>query len=342
MTSSPAPDGAPIKTVILSNTSGMHIALMDIGATWFSCVLPFNDGDRDVLLCSPNVKVLHEGGAYFGPIVGRYANRIANSEFSLHQKNYALQANEGKHCLHGGLNGYERRRWSIESLTSSSVVFSLSSPALDQGFPGQLEIQAEYLLTNDNQVMIRYQAVSDEDTFVNLTNHAYFNLMGESSGCDILTHKLQIKADHYLPTNEALIPTGQLKPVDQTGFDFRQAKMIGQHLLEDEDQQYADGYDHCFIFSDQTKSLTPVANLSAPDDSVHLSVLTTKPALQLYVGQGLSQKEGKQGLYKKHSGLALETQFLPDGPNHPEWEGLNGFLRAKTRYEHQTVYHFEY
>jgi aldose 1-epimerase (EC 5.1.3.3) len=209
MAQAPSFDGQTANLFHLTNANGMTVSFMDIGATWLSCTLPVNGENREVLLRSPNMAEHMKQDAYFGSIVGRFANRIAKGQFEIYGEKYQLGINNGKNSLHGGLEGFDKRRWNIEEQSNQQVTFSLYSPDGDQGYPGNLDVEVTYTLTDENELAIAYDAVTDQRSPVNLTNHAYFNLAGEASCAKSLDHTLQLNADHYLPTDTGLIPTGE-------------------------------------------------------------------------------------------------------------------------------------
>ncbi|KXF81555.1 galactose-1-epimerase [Enterovibrio coralii] len=342
MTAQAAFDGQPANLVTLQNVNGMRVVLMDIGATWLSCQVPLKDGVREVLLGVNTMADFIAHQSFMGVTVGRYANRIAKGCFSVDGNDYHVSTNQAGNTLHGGEEGFDKRRWSIESQSANTVTFSLVSEDGDQGFPGKVNATVTYSITDDNQVAIGYKATTDTTTPVNLTNHAYFNLMGAESGTDCREHRLMIAADRYLPTNEVGIPHGELVSVEGTGFDFREAKLVSQDFMSDEDQVPAKGYDHSYLFDAERDTQHPVAVVTSPDACITLSVFTDKPAMQLYTGNWLAGTPNRSGgEYSDYAGLALETQYLPDSPNHPEWEQPSCFLKPGEEYRFQTVYQFD-
>ncbi|WP_413112434.1 galactose-1-epimerase [Thaumasiovibrio sp. DFM-14] len=341
MTSTPSFDGEPAKLIHLRNQHGMTVSFMDIGATWLSCTVPVNGVGREVLLCSPDMQAHMAQSAYLGSIVGRYANRIAKGQFTLGEQLYQLGINNGENSLHGGQNGFDKRRWRIETLSETEVMFVLSSPDGDEGYPGHLDVSVTYTLTADNALQIRYDGQCDKTCPVNLTNHAYFNLAGEGAKANALQHTLQMEATHYLPTDHHQIPTGELKEVVQSSFDFIQPKQIGAEFLADDDQRIAGGYDHAFVFSSNvTNGKSDAVTLTSPAGDLVMKIKTTKPAIQLYTGNFLMGVAGVSKEYQAYDGVALETQYFPDGPNHSEWVNNGGLLPAGERYQHQTTYQF--
>lgn len=316
----------------------LKITLADIGASWLSCQLKLAAETRE-LLVGTTPENWQRQTAYFGATIGRYANRIAHGRYCLKGHTYQLTQNNGEHHLHGGLLGADKQRWHVEYATSQAVKFSYRFANGEEGFGGEVTATVEYCLT-DNQLEIRFYAVSDQDTPLCLTNHAYFNL---SKAPTIHQHWLQINADHYLPVCQDGIPNGTLKSVAHTGFDFRQPKPIGQDLLKDADQQCVKGYDHAFLFAKKRADLTacpPDTVLST--DNIRLELRTTQPALQVYTGNFLGgQPNYTQGNYPDYAGIALEPGVLPDTPNHPEWqEAFGGISKAGEIYRHCTQYRF--
>ncbi len=295
MGESAAFDGRPARVFSISNKQGMSVTLMDIGATWLDCSVPVDGQMREVLLSVADMPRHIKHGTYLGATVGRYANRITGGKFSIEGTEHTVLANQSGNCLHGGPDGFNRRRWDAEITGELSLRFTLVSPDGDQGFPGNLTAQVEFTLTEQNAVEIRYTAETDKACPVNLTNHAYFNLSGAESGADCLGHSLQVRAARYVATNAVGIPTGELKQVEGNGFDFRQSKAIKQDFLTDEDQKQAKGYDHAFVLdSDVQDGERVAATLVSPDRKLSMSVLTTKPAIQVYTGNYLAGTPSRQ------------------------------------------------
>ncbi|HHQ6576229.1 TPA: galactose-1-epimerase [Serratia fonticola] len=334
-----APDGQPFILTTLRNAAGMTVTFMDWGATWLSAVLPLKSGEqRELLLgCQTPQDYLHQG-AYLGATVGRYANRIAHASLNIDGKPHPLIANQGEHQLHGGPNGFHARRWQIMKQDEQQVIYQLHSPDGDQGFPGNLDVTLTYRLTADHRLEIEYQAQTDRACPVNLTNHAYFNLDG--AGHDARQQRLQLFADRYLPVDGDGIPSADLTAVAGTGMDFRQPKTLQQDLLRDRDQQRVKGYDHAYLLHDTCHGLaSPAAHLWSADGKVAMTVFTTAPALQLYSGNYLGGTPARDGgSYQNYAGVALESEFLPDSPNHPEWPQPDCWLQPGQRYQSATHY----
>ena len=334
---SQAPDGQPWRITTLRNAGGMVATFMDWGATWLSARVPMKDGSvREALLgCATPSAYLHQT-AYLGATVGRYANRIANATFAAGEQHWQLAANQGKHQLHGGPEGFHARRWQIVSQTGQEVTYQLDSPDGDQGYPGNLQVTLLYRLEEDNTLTIRYHATVDQVCPVNLTNHAYFNLDAEHN--DARHHRLRLRADHYLPVDSEGIPNRLLTDVNNTGFDFREIKTVAQDFLLDDDQRAVKGYDHAFLLNGADDQ-QPDAELWSADGRLKLSVFTTAPALQFYSGNYLEGTPAReQGVYTAFQGIALESEFLPDSPNHPEWPQPDCWLKPGESYQSETRY----
>ncbi|QXF32308.1 galactose-1-epimerase [Photorhabdus luminescens] len=342
MTQDIALDGKKANLVCLSNASGFSVVLMDIGASWLSCRVPLNREKREVLLGVATLQDFYKQTSYLGATVGRYANRIANGCFNLDGKTYQLHVNQAGNCLHGGIEGFDKRRWTITARDAYSVSFTLQSPDGDQGFPGNVVVTVRYILTNDNHIIVDYLAHTDAATPINLTNHAYFNLLGADSGETCLSHRLEVKSDDYLPINEYGIPLGQLASVNNTGFDFRKPKVINSHFMLDKQQQIVNGYDHSFWLQAARLNSDYAISITSPDEAITMKIFTTKPAVQFYTGNGLGGVFNRDGgRYENYAGMAFEPQFLPDSPNHPEWEQESCILRPNQRYKHRNCYQFE-
>nr|WP_041394338.1 galactose-1-epimerase [Photobacterium profundum] len=354
MTQDIAFDGSPAKIFTLTNSNGMSVSFMDIGATWLSCCVDLGETTREVLLGVATMKQHQQQQAYLGATVGRYANRIESGRFVINGETHQVLTNQAGNCLHGGPDSFTHRRWLVEGLVEElvegvveesreqTIVFTLESPDGDQGFPGKVNASVSYTLTNKNEVVIAYSATTDKACPINLTNHAYFNLLGADAQSDCLGHSLTMNASQYLPSDESGIPVGALKEVQGTSFDFMQSKELKQDFMADRDQQLAAGYDHSFLLETEChQGHATAASVTSPDGKLRLELQTTKPAIQLYTGNylaGCPNREG--GEYVNHAGFALETQFLPDSPNHPEWQQPSCIVQPEQTYKHQTTYRF--
>jgi aldose 1-epimerase len=336
-----APDGQPFQQITLRNQHGTTASFMDWGATWLSLVLPLGNGQsRELLLGCQDLQDYPSQSAYLGATVGRYANRIARARFLLNGEPHLLVANQGMHQLHGGPEGFHARRWKISQHDEQHVTFTLFSANGDQGFPGNLNASVEYLLTDDNRIEIRYLATVDKLCPINLTNHAYFNLDGE--GCDVRQHQLQLFAERFLPVDSDGIPTDDPTLLQNTGMDFRITKTLEQDFLSDQAQQRVKGYDHAYLLSREChEGKSPAAHLYSGDGKVKMTVYTTAPALQLYSGNFLAGTPNRTGgKYANYHGVALESEFLPDSPNHPTWPQANCWVKPGETYRASTSYQF--
>lgn len=339
-TTGAAPDGLPFRLITLRNDAGMVVTLMDWGATLLSARVPLNDGSvREALLGCATPEHYIEQTAYLGASIGRYANRIAKSRFTLNGQTWTLTPSQGENQLHGGKEGFDKRRWRIERQNDSEALLSLTSQDGDQGFPGNLNASVLYRLGEDNRLAIEYCATTDKPCPVNLTNHAYFNLDGEQS--DVRNHTLQLLADDYLPVDAMGIPTGGLKSVAQTSFDFRQPKTVAADFLSEEDQRVVNGYDHAFLLQAQGDISKPAAQVWSADKKLQMAVYTTAPALQFYSGNFLEGTPARgNATYGAWQGLALESELLPDSPNRPDFPQPDCVLQPGDEYVSLTEYHF--
>ena len=314
----------------LRSAEGLGIAVTDAGAAWMSCRVPVLGAEREVLLGyrTPADYLVRPG--YLGAVVGRYANRIAGAGFELDGRHFALQANEGRHQLHGGAGGFHRQLWQVISHAGDRLELALTSPDGDQGFPGELKVRAIYRVEPPLTVSITLEATTTAATLCNLTSHAYFNLDGDAA--DIRGHRLQIAAERYLPVRADLIPTGEQADVAGTPFDFRTPRRIGE-ALEALAGATPACHDHCWLGGQAT--------LQSSDAALSLELRSAAPGLQFYAGEFLPRTPDRQGRpYARHAGLALEPQALPDSPHHPEWPQKHAVLRPGEVYRHQIQYRF--
>lgn len=338
------PDGTALHAVTLTADNGVSAVILTYGATLQKLVAPDRHGKRaDVLLGYDDVADYVAKPNYYGVTVGRYANRIAGGTFSLDGKRYQLTRNDGPNSLHGGARGFDKVVWKVESVKSgptAAVVLSYTSPDGEGGYPGALATTVTYSLDESGNLGISFEARTDKPTIVNLTNHAIFNLAGEGSE-GAMNALLTIPATHYTPVNANLIPTGELRPVDRTVFDFRKPRRIADGLRDGGDQQivYGRGYDHNFAVD---KGLTArpelVARLEDLASGRVLDVLSTEPGVQFYTGNFLNGTlVGKQGhLYRMGDGIALEPQKFPDAPNHPAF--VSARVDPGKPYRHDMIY----
>ena len=338
-------DGNAVDLYTLSNTHGMRVGIITYGGIIVSLDVPDRNGKMaDVVLGFDKLDGYLGAHPYFGAIVGRYGNRIAGGKFSLDGKAYTLARNNGVNALHGGLKGFDKQVWAAEEVKDKDAVglkLSYVSADGEEGYPGALKSTVTYWLTNANELKIEYAATTDKATPLNLTNHSYFNLAGHDSG-SIQGQEMQIMADAFLPVDDTLIPTGELRPVKDTPFDFTAPKAIGKQINADYDQLkfYPCGYDHCFVLNKPAGQLGPCAKVTDPKSGRVMEVFTTEPAVQFYTGTFLDATNvGKGGVvYYQRYGFCLETEHYPDSPNQPKFP--NTILKPGETYASTTIYKF--
>ncbi len=337
------PDGQEVSLYTLKNQAGMELKISDYGGIIVSWTAPDKNGKyEDIVLGCDSLETYLKGVPYFGAIVGRYGNRIANGKFSLNGQEFTLAQNNGKNALHGGLKGFDKKIWSVTTVEGEEPALKLSTTSADgeEGYPGKLEVMVTYTLQKDNSLKIDYQASTDKPTVINLTNHSYFNLSGAA---DVLSHEVVLNAPKYLPVDETLIPTGELREVKGTPFDFTEKHTIGERINDTTDTQikFGGGYDHCWVINEKAdKKLLSVATVYEPTSGRVMEVLTTEPAMQFYTGNFLNGTiDGKKGVkYGKRSGFCIETQHYPDSPNKPAFPST--VLNPNEKYETTTIYKF--
>ena len=305
----------------LINKSGASVMLTERGAGIVSIVVPDRNGVMgDVVLGYRDEESYLADGPCAGKIPGRFANRIDGGRFTLDGKEYQLVKNHPDYQLHGGPDGFSNRLWKASQISDTEVVLTLDSPDGDQGYPGNMHVEATYTWGEDNSLTLSIKATTDAPTILNLTNHTYWNLDGEDSG-SILDHVLKLNASRWLATSEALIPTGELAPVEGTPMDFRTAKPIGRDIKADFPAlKYGKGYDNCWVL-DGVPGLKLAAELSSAASGRRLEIWTDQPAAQVYTGNWLDgsplSKSGRS--YRDYDGVAIECQGFPDAPNHPDF-----------------------
>jgi aldose 1-epimerase len=278
---------------------------------------------------------------YFGATIGRVGNRIAKGKFTLEGKQYQVPLNNGKNALHGGIKGFQDVVWDVAKTNENTLVFSYVSPDREQGFPGNLTVKVTYTITEDNSVKMEYEATTDKTTIVNLTNHAFFNLNGEGSGT-ILNHELQIYANEFTPVDEGLIPSGELKAVKNTPFDFTSKHTIGERIeTKDEQLKFGKGYDHNYVLNGTKKNgLNHAATISGDKSGIIMDIFTQEPGLQFYSGNFMQSKNTFKSGSKDdfRTAFALETQHFPDAPNQPKFAPI--VLKPGQKYYTVSYYQF--
>jgi aldose 1-epimerase len=338
-------DGRQVKLFTLQSSQGLTATISDYGGIVVSLSVPDRTGkSEDIVLGYDNLAAYVQDSPYFGCITGRYANRIAEGKFRLDGHEYQLAVNQGPNHLHGGKRGFDKVLWSAEDISDAeghALKLTYLSPDKDEGYPGNLSVTTIYRVPrNENELRIRYRATADRPTPVNLTHHSYFNLGGSQAG-DILAQELMIVGEQFLPVDRTLIPTGELRSVQETPFDFRNSTRIGKRIDANDDQlRFGQGYDHCWVLTRFGTGLELAARLFDEKSGRVMEVLTTEPGIQLYSGNALDGSyKGKKGrVYGRRSALCLETQHYPDSPNHPDFPST--ILRPGEVYESETVYRF--
>lgn len=333
-------DGRTVKKYTIENAAGMSISMIDLGAVLQSAIVPDKNGNKlDVTLGYDEVKPYEAGMNCFGSTIGRHANRIKGGTFTINGVKYQLFINDGINNLHSAPNGFHIRMFEAEIVGDDAVKFTMDSPEGDQGFPGHAVCSVTYSLTEDNAMVLSYEAESDKDTVMNMTNHAYWNLNGFADG-SVEKHLLKISAVNYTPLLPNQTPCGDVVPVEGTPFDFREFKEIGQDINEENEQlAIGNGYDHNFMIDGEGMRVHAV--LKGEKSGMTMTVCSDLPALQIYTGNGLNVSvPGKGGaMYVKHGGIALETQYVPDALNLPQFE--SPILKAGEKYLTKTIYKFE-
>jgi aldose 1-epimerase len=338
-------DGQNVDIYTLKNTNGMEARITNYGGIVVSLTAPDRRGKfADVTLGYNDLDTyMKPPFPYFGAIIGRYGNRIAKGRFTLNGVEYKLAVNNGENHLHGGIKGFDKVVWKAsrrETAAGPALMLNYESKDGEEGYPGDLNVRVVYTLTNNNELKMEYTATTDKDTVLNLTNHAYFNLKGEGKG-DILEHRLTLKANRFIPTDAGSIPTGEVRSVANTAFDFRSGVTIGARINADDEQlKFGNGYDHTFVINGRPGRLRQAASVYEPTTGRVLEVWTTEPGVQLYTGNFLDGSvTGKSGKpYPRRSGFCLETQHYPDSPNKPNFPTT--VLRKGATFHSITVYRF--
>jgi aldose 1-epimerase len=335
-------DGTPVEIFTLRNAKGMEARISNYGGLIVSLKVPDRNGQiGDVVLGYDNLDGYLKETPYFGAMIGRYGNRIAKGKFTLDGVEYTLAINNGPNALHGGKIGFDKVVWKPEIIIGpegASLQLQYVSKDGEEGYPGNLSVTAVYSLTDDNMLKLEYTATTDKDTVVNLTQHSYFNLSGKG---DILKHEVTIPADRFTPVDSTLIPTGELKPVEGTPFDFRHSTAIGARIGQDDEQlKFGNGYDHNWVLNKPMGQFGLAGRAYDPDSGRVLEVLSTEPGLQFYTGNFLDGKiTGKGGcVYQFRNAFCMEPQHFPDSPNHPDFPTT--VLKPGQVYKHTLAYRF--
>ena len=337
-------DGREVSVFTLKNASGMSVKISDLGGTVIELCVPDKEGRFSDVVCgfSTPEDYVNDSG-YHGAIVGRVGNRISCGKFCLDGVEYSLCVNSGVNSIHGGREGFSHKLWSATAFDGDEprIVLEYISPDMEEGYPGKLKVKVTYTLSRDNGLSVRFEAETDKKTIVNLTNHSYFNLGGVTGG-SIERHMLWVDADRYNPTDAGLIPTGEIKSVEGTPFDFREEKPIGRDIeADDSDIKFGKGYDINLIFSgDESKEPKHRATLYDPVSGREMKIITNQPCVQVYTANHMKGKRCFKGGYPQmpRHAVALETQKMPDSVNHPHF--TNVILDVGEKYDYITEYKF--
>ncbi len=336
--------GAAIDLYTIRNANGIEARITNFGGRLVSLKTPDRRGEfGDIVLGFDTLEGYLQRNPYFGALVGRYANRIAHGEFQLNGTKYTLARNNGENSLHGGWRGFDKVVWNareVDSPQGHALELNYLSKDGEEGYPGNLQVTVRYTLNNANELQLDYQATTDKDTVLNLTNHSYFDLSGNETG-EVVDSIVTINADRFTPVNAHLIPTGELRPVEGTPFDFRKPTKVAARI-DDRDEQLAfgQGYDHNYVLNRNGRTATLAAVAHDTHSGRVLEVLTTQPGMQFYTGNHLDGSvTGKDGVaYRVRSGMCFETQHFPDSPNQPEFPSTE--LRRGEHYQDTTVFRF--
>ena len=333
-------DGKQTHLYTLTNKNGMEVCITNFGGRIVSVNLNDKNGTpRDVVLAFDNINDYLTNASDFGASIGRYANRIAGAKFEIDGTVYNLLANDGDNCLHGGSQGWQYKVFDGKQLSDTQVQLTLDSPDGDMNFPGNVKVQVNFTLTDDNAIDIKYSATTDKKTVINMTNHSYFNLSGDPTK-DNSDHVLFVNADNYTPVNEKLIPLGKIESVKGTPMDFTTPKPIGQDIYKTEFEQIklGNGFDHNWVLNTQGDITQLAAKATCPATGISVEVYTNEPGIQVYTGNFLNGSvKGKHGIaYNKRTAVCLETQHYPDSPNQPQFPSV--ILEPGQTYNSECIY----
>ncbi len=333
-------DGKSVRLFTMENENGMLVTLTNYGAKIVSIFVPDKKGRfADVMLGFNSIEDYQQYSGSHGAVVGPFANRIANAQFTIDGETYQLPVNNGNACLHSGPGNWSKKAWDYEK-NGNNAVFTLNSLDGENGFPGNKTAKVTYTLTNDNELKIDYEVATDKSCHINVTNHGYFNLKGEGNG-NVLNHVVVVNANKVIPVNNEMIPTGEIKDIRGTALDFTTPFTLGERIKEDDEQlKFAGGYDFNYVINKKVGDLAFAASVYEPKSRRYLECFTTEPGVQLYTANHFAEKEtGKSGkAYVKHGGFCLETQHFPDSPNQPHFPST--LLKAGETYYSTTIYKF--
>lgn len=337
-------NGKKTDLFILRNSEGNEVAITNYGGAIVAIMVPDKEGKHaNVIMGHDNIQdVINSPEPYLSRLIGRFGNRIAKGHFTLHGKDYYVPVNNGPNSLHGGKNGFNVKVWTPELMNEHTLALNYVSPYGEEGYTGELKVTVEYTWTDDNELQIDYLATTNKKTIINLTNHGFFALAGITNPTPAIDNvELQINADFYLPIDQTSIPTGEIRFVKDTPFDFTTAKAIGKDIdAEHEQIKNGTGYDHCYVLNKkEVGELSFAAKVHEPVSGRTMEVYTTEPGMQLYTGNFLSGISGTHGTtYPKRSAICLECQHFPDSPNRPYFP--SAILNPGERYKQTTIYKF--
>lgn len=335
-------NGKQTDLFILKNKSGCVISITNFGGRIIQIIVPDHKNNFvDVVMGFDDLNLYRSADCpYYGATIGRIANRISNGQFTLGQKKFLVPINEGNNHLHGGFKGFHNVVWDLVESNEQELILNYKSLDMEEGYPGNLDVQVQFILSDSNDLTINYEANCDKLSIINLTNHAFFNMNGES-GEPITEHRLKINADYYTPVNSELIPTGSIEPVLNTPFDFTTEKKIGSHINDNHQQLiFGNGYDHNYVLNKQNIDLELAAKITGDISGIEMSIFTTEPGLQFYSGNFMKGKNKfKQGHADSfRTAFALETQHFPDSPNHEQFPSV--IISPNQIFRSQSVYKF--
>lgn len=337
-------DGKNTDLYLLTNHLGNQIAITNYGGAIAAIMVPDRNGHlANVIQGHDNIQdTINSPEPYLSTLIGRYANRIAKGKFTLHGKEYHLPVNNGPNSLHGGKSGFNAKVWDASQMDNQTLVLRYVSPYGEEGFSGEVSVTVEYCFTDDNELIIDYIATTNKKTVINLTSHGFFSLAGISDPTPTIDNLIvEINADYYIPIDDTSIPTGEIRFVEGTPFDFRQPKAIGQDIDADNEQiKHGAGYDHCFVLNKREPGeLSFAAKVVEPNSGRTMTVHTTEPGIQLYTDNWATGWKGQNGAtFPRRSAICLEAQHFPDTPNHPYFPSV--VLNRGEEYRQKTVYQF--
>lgn len=337
-------DGKNTDLYILKNNVGNEVAITNYGGAIVAIMVPDKEGKlANVIQGHDNIQdVIDSPEPYLSTLIGRYGNRIAKGKFHLHGKEYNLPINNGPNCLHGGNKGFNARVWDALQMDDQTLVLKYVSPYGEEGFSGELRTTVVYSFNDDNELSIEYMSTTNKKTIINLTSHGFFSLPGIANPTPTIENQIcEINADYYIPIDDTSIPTGEIRFVEGTPFDFRQPKPIGQDIEADDVQiKNGAGYDHCFVLNKKEEGeLSFAARLTDPKSGRIMEVYTTEPGVQLYTDNWADGYKGQHGAtFPRRSAVCFEAQHFPDSPNHPYFPSV--VLKPNQEYKQKTVYKF--